>query len=122
MPRPVHFELPAEDPKRAAAFYKDVFAWDTQQWENSPYWLVDSGPESEPGINGAIGQKSEEFAVPVFVIGVDDIEAAMASVEQAGASIVVGKNPIPGIGYSAYFNDTEGNRIGLFEGDESVTA
>ncbi len=121
MPRPIHFEIPVEDPDRAAAFYEKVFAWDIQKWEGAPYWLVNSGPDSEPGINGALGQKSDEFAVPVFVIGVDDIEAAMASVEEAGATIAVGKNPIPGVGYSAYFDDPEGNRMGLFQSDESVT-
>lgn len=122
MPRPVHFELPAEDPTRAAAFYKEVFGWDAQQFEGAPYWLVNTGPDSEPGINGAIGQKSADFAVPVFVIEVEDIDGAVASVEEAGATMAVGKNPIPGIGYSAYFDDPEGNRIGLFENDESVTA
>ena len=121
MPRPIHFEIPVEDPDRAAAFYEKVFAWDIQKWEGAPYWLVNSGPDSEPGINGALGQKSDEFVVPVFVIGVDDIEAAMASVVEAGATIAVGKNPIPGVGYSAYFDDPEGNRMGLFQSDESVT-
>ncbi len=122
MPRPVHFELPVEDQARAAAFYENVFGWDIQQWEGAPYWLVTSGPDSEPGINGALGQKSEDFAVPVFVIEVPDIEAAMAAVEEAGATVIVGKLPIPGIGYSAYFIDPEGNRMGLFQTDEAATA
>ncbi len=122
MPRPVHFELPVEDPDRAAAFYQKVFAWEIQKWEGAPYWLVTSGPDSEPGINGALGQKSDDFSVPVFVIEVPDIEAALASVTEAGAVIVVEKNPIPGVGYSAYFTDPEGNRIGLFESNELVTA
>lgn len=121
MPRPVHFELPVEDQSRAAAFYEKVFAWDIQQWEGAPYWLITSGPDTEPGINGALGVRSEELSVPVFVIGVPDIEAAMTTVEQAGGTVVVSKNPIPGVGYSAYFDDPEGNRMGLFESDESVT-
>jgi predicted enzyme related to lactoylglutathione lyase len=121
MPRPVHFELPVENPARAAVFYQKVFAWDVQRWEGAPYWLVTSGPDSEPGINGALGQKSEDFAVPIFVVEVPDIEAALVSVAEAGATIAVGKNPIPGVGYSAYFDDPEGNRMGLFESDESAT-
>ena len=60
-------------------------------------------------------------AVDPNVIEVPDIEAAVASVTEAGAVIVVEKNPIPGVGYSAYFTDPEGNRVGLFESDESVT-
>jgi predicted enzyme related to lactoylglutathione lyase len=122
MARPVHFELPVEDQARAAAFYEKVFDWDIQQWEGAPYWLATTGPDSEAGINGALGQKSEDFAVPVFVIEVPDIEAAIVTVQEAGATITHPKNPIPGVGYAAYFDDTEGNRIGLFETDESATA
>ena len=121
MPRPVHFELPVEDQARAASFYGKVFGWDIQQWEGAPYWLATTGPDTEAGINGALGQKSEDFAVPVFVIEVPDIETALKSVDEAGATIAISKNPIPGVGYSAYFDDPEGNRMGLFESDESAT-
>jgi predicted enzyme related to lactoylglutathione lyase len=120
MPRPVHFELPVEDQARASGFYSKVFGWDIQQWEGAPYWLATTGPDAEAGINGALGKKSKDFAVPVFVIEVPDIEAAITSVEEAGAAIVHPKLPIPGVGYSAYFTDTEGNRMGLFETDESA--
>jgi len=119
--RPVHFELPVEDQARAAAFYETVFGWGIQQWEGAPYWLATTGPDTEPGINGALGQRSEDFAVPVFVIEVPNIDAAMLMVVEAGAIIVHPKSPVPGVGYSAYFEDTEGNRIGLFENDESAT-
>lgn len=122
MPRPIHFELPVDDAARAADFYQNVFAWDIQQWEGAPYWLVTSGPDSEPGINGALGQRSDDLPVPVFVIGVEDIDSAMGEVEAAGATLVSPKIPIPGVGYSAYFTDTEGNRVGLFQDDQSVAA
>ena len=119
--RPVHFELPVEDQARAAAFYAKVFGWDIQQWEGAPYWLATTGPDTEAGINGALGQKSEDFAVPVFVIEVPNIDAAMLMVVEAGATIVHPKRPVPGVGYSAYFEDTEGNRMGLLETDELAT-
>jgi predicted enzyme related to lactoylglutathione lyase len=109
-----------EDQARAADFYEKVFGWDIQQWEGAPYWLATTGPDTEAGINGALGLKSKDFAVPVFVIEVPDIEAAIKSVEEAGAAIVHPKSPVPGAGYSAYFTDTEGNRMGLFETDESA--
>jgi predicted enzyme related to lactoylglutathione lyase len=57
----------------------------------------------------------------VFVIEVPNIDAAMLMVVEAGATIVHPKIPVPGVGYSAYFEDTEGNRMGLFENDESAT-
>lgn len=121
MSRPVHFEIPVDDQARAAAFYESVFGWDIQQWEGAPYWLVTTGADDRPGINGALGARGENFTTPMFVIDVDDIEASMKAVESAGATIVVGKNPIPGVGWSAYFVDTEGNQLGLFQDDPSVT-
>ena len=122
MSRPIHFELPVKDADRASAFYTSVFGWEVKGWGDVPYWLVTSGPESEPGINGALIARSEAFAMPVLVIGVDDIEAAMVAAEKAGATLAGGKNLVPGVGYSAYLDDPEGNRIGLFQADESVRA
>ena len=120
MTRPIHFEIPVDDQERAAAFYRSVFGWDIQQWEGAPYWLATTGPDDQPGINGALGKRGESFASPMFVIGVEDIEDSMAAVEGAGATIVVGKNPVPGVGWSAYFEDTEGNQLGLFQADQSA--
>ena len=54
MARPVHFEIHADDPQRAIAFYTDVFGWTVNQWGDQPYWLVSTGPTDEPGIDGAI--------------------------------------------------------------------
>ena len=122
MPRPIHFELPVDDAQRAGAFYGSVFGWEVNQWGDAPYWLITSGPDDEPGINGALIARSEDFAAPVFVIGVEDIDAAMAAAEHAGATMAGDKNPIAGVGYSAYLDDPEGNRIGLFQSDESATS
>ena len=53
MPRPVHFEIPAENPERAMKFYQAVFGWSFQKWDGPmPYWLITTGPASEPGITG----------------------------------------------------------------------
>jgi len=53
MPRPTHFEIPSDNPERAISFYEAVFGWKFQKWEGPmPYWLITTGPDSEPGING----------------------------------------------------------------------
>lgn len=120
MARPIHFEIPVDDPERAADFYESAFGWQLARWEGAPYWMATTGVEGEPGINGALGQRSDQFQHVTFVIGVEDIEAAIKRVGEAGATITVEKNPIQGIGYSAYFSDPEGNIIGLFEPDDSA--
>ena len=54
MPRVIHFEIPADDTGRAAKFYQKVFGWKIEKWGPMDYWLATTGPDSEPGINGAI--------------------------------------------------------------------
>ena len=54
MPRPIHFEIPADNPERAIGFYKGVFGWNFQKWDGPmPYWMVLTG-ENTPGIDGGI--------------------------------------------------------------------
>ncbi len=75
MPRPVHFELPAADPERAARFYTDVFGWTIEKWEGPvEYWLVTTGEEDEPGINGGIMRPQGPEATTVNTVGVDDLD------------------------------------------------
>src|SRR3989338_5325529 len=62
--RPVHFEIHAADPARAAKFYEDVFGWTNKKYEfpgGIDYWIIMTGPEwKDPGslenpvINGGI--------------------------------------------------------------------
>jgi predicted enzyme related to lactoylglutathione lyase len=61
MPKVIHFEIPAENPERASAFYKKVFARKIEKYANGSvdYWLVTAGDEKEAGINGAIALKDQ---------------------------------------------------------------
>lgn len=58
MTRVIHFEIASDNPERAAKFYKEVFDWKIEKWEGPvDYWLVTTGKENEPGINGAIMER-----------------------------------------------------------------
>ena len=37
MPRPIHFEIHAENPERAMQFYRTLFGWEFNQWAGQPY-------------------------------------------------------------------------------------
>lgn len=55
MPRVIHFEIHAGEPARAISFYEKVFGWTFQKWEGPmEYWLVITGPDDQPGINGGL--------------------------------------------------------------------
>ncbi len=52
MPRVSWFDIPADDPKRAQKFYKEVFDWSFDKWDGPmDYWMAKTGTE-EPGIDG----------------------------------------------------------------------
>jgi hypothetical protein len=48
-------------------------------------------------------------------VSVADIDATLASVKKLGGSPVGKKMPVGDMGWSAYFEDTEGNVIGLWQ-------
>lgn len=54
MPRPVHFEIHAENPQRAIDFYTKLFGWQFSQWGGESYWLVKTGEQGTPGIDGGL--------------------------------------------------------------------
>lgn len=118
--RPVHFEIPAEDVDRAIKFYENVFGWTFQKWGDQPYWLVMTGPNSEPGINGGMMKRRDPNQPQVNTIQVADLDAMIAKVVSEGGENVVPKMPIPTVGWLAYCKDTDGNIFGMMQPDEKA--
>ena len=118
----VHFEVPFDDGDRARSFYKEAFGWQIMEMPEMGYTIVMTGPSNDSGptesgfING--GMLSREQAAtpgPVVVLDVESIEVALERIDSLGGSTVVGKTPVGDMGFAAYFKDTEGNTIGLWE-------
>jgi predicted enzyme related to lactoylglutathione lyase len=121
MSRVIHFEIPAAEPDRAAAFYGKVFGWKFDKWAGpTDYWMVTTGKEGEPGINGGMMKKPGGIASTTNTIGVDSVDSAIAAVLKAGGKNVMPKTPIPTIGYFAYCEDTEGNVFGVMQMDANA--
>jgi predicted enzyme related to lactoylglutathione lyase len=119
--RVVHFEVPFDDQERAKAFYTDVFGWDLLAMPEMNYVLVttgpsEQGPPSEPGfINGGMLARELPVGGPVLVLDVDDIDATLKQVEVNGGTTVTAKQAVGDMGFSAYFKDSEGNVMGLWQ-------
>ena len=121
MPRVVHFQLYVDDPERAGKFYTDIFDWQLNQWEgDDTFWLVDTGDDSGPGINGGMLVRPDPAATTTIVMQVPSIDDYSDRITNGGGTLTVPKFAIPGVGYAAYFIDTEGNSIGIFQDDEGA--
>ncbi len=117
----IHFEIPADDLERAHAFYRDTFGWGINHMPEMQYTMVtttesgEQGPLHPGAINGGMFKRTESMATPVVTIGVDDIDKAMEKISAAGGSSAGDKMEVGGMGWAAYFTDTEGNLIGLWQ-------
>lgn len=119
MPRVIHFEIPAEDPEKIVKFYSEVFGWNIKRWGEEDYWLVDTGPKSEPGISGGIYRK-DWMTVTTNTVPVDDVEAYLEKVKAAGGKVAREPMDIPQVGRLAYFTDPEGTLMGIIKPSEEM--
>jgi predicted enzyme related to lactoylglutathione lyase len=103
--------------EKIVGFYQSVFGWTIQKWGDQPYWLVTTGAEGEPGINGGILPKHDPKQPCVNTVGVANLDEAMASVTANGGSICMPKMAVPTVGWLAYGNDPEGNVFGMMQMD-----
>jgi uncharacterized protein len=121
VPRPIHFEIPADQPERAIAFYQQVFGWRFQKWEGPmPYWLVQTGADG-PGIDGGLVARQHQGQGTVNTVGVSSCDDFLRKVESAGGRTVVPKMGVPGVGWLAYCTDPEGNTFGIMQNDPSAS-
>ncbi|MFA5935306.1 MAG: VOC family protein [Patescibacteria group bacterium] len=125
----VHFEMPYEDKNRMADFYSKAFGWKSQILgpEMGEYIVAQTtemdgnNMVTKPGtINGGFFKRSKPDQGVSVVISVEDIHAAMISIEESGGKVIGGQNPgepddIPGIGLYISFRDTEGNLVGVLQ-------
>lgn len=122
MPRVVHFEIPAKDSARMVAFYKEVFGWEFNKWDQGDYWLITTGADDAPGINGGMYLPREGMTGTVNTIDVSNLDASVARVKANGGQVIEAKMPIPGVGWLAYCKDVEGNLFGMMQADPNASA
>ncbi|MBA3344133.1 MAG: VOC family protein [Gemmatimonadales bacterium] len=126
----VHFEIPADQPERAAKFYRELFGWEINRWEGSAdggggmeYWMVNTVPTgadgmpSRPGVNGGLMRRMMPGQTPVNYIGVADLDEFVRKAERLGAKVLMPKSPVPSMGWFAQLSDTEGNVFAIWQTD-----
>jgi uncharacterized protein len=122
MDKVMHFEIPADNMERAQKFYHEVFGWKVNPVPNMEYTVMHTVevdekmmPKESGAINGGIMKKSKEIKNPVITIVVKNMDEAMKKLKEHGGKLFKEKMEVPGMGYAAYFKDSEGNIMGLFE-------
>jgi uncharacterized protein len=119
----VHFELPYENRERITRFYQSAFGWQLEMLgEEMGNYVVattataDAKPGAPAGaINGGFFPRKADWPAqyPSVVVAVEDIDAAMARVAQAGGEVLGEPMDIPGVGRYVSFFDTERNRLSM---------
>ena len=119
-----HFEIPADRPDRARTFYEKTFGWTMNEVPGMDYTMVSTGPVDENGmpkapgfIGGGIGKRGTMLEHPVVTIMVGEIDEAVQRIETNGGKILQRKTPVGdgSMGWTAYFKDSEGNTVGLYQ-------
>ena len=127
MSRVTHFEIHADDPDRAAAFYADLLGWTFQTWGGPmDYRLITTGRDGTPGINGGLLKRqhpvsgNDGIIAYVCTVLVEQVDQMIAKAPQLGGTVALPRMPVPGIGWLAYLKDTEGNVFGVMQHDPSA--
>lgn len=117
----MHFEIPADDENRARDFYTSAFGWEFQVMPEMEYSLAMTTPMDQDGrpavpgsINGGLFKRGD-LTAPVVTVDVEDIDAALEKIAALGGRVHRAKMEVPGMGWNAYFTDSEGNVVGLWQ-------
>ena len=118
-----HFSINADDVPRARRFYEKAFGWKFEPWGPPNFYLIKTGTDEEPGLEGALQGRREIVAgKPMFgfecTLGVPSIDETLAAVEANGGKIVMPKFHITTVGTLIFFEDTEGNVVGAMQYEE----
>ena len=123
MPKVVHFEITADDTKRAIDFYSNIFGWKVTKWDGpQEYWLIETGDNPETDVSGGISKRQDGWTAVYNTIEVDSVDEYAEKIKSAGGEIVTPKHAIPGVGYLIYCKDTENNMFGIIHRDPGAKA
>ena len=122
MPNPhgsfIWYELLTSDAEAASAFYGEVVGW-TAEDSGQPhvrYTLLKADGADVAGLMALTPEMLAEGASPAWLgyIGVSDVDAAAALIEEAGGSLRQAPPDIPDVGRFAVAADPQGAPFGLF--------
>ena len=119
------FAIHVDDVQRARRFYEAVFGWTFEPWGPPDFYLIHTGDEQNPGVQGLMHKRMTPRAQGdgpncfECTISVDDVDAIAAAVKKHGGKVTMEKSKIPTVGEVIYFDDPDGNRVGAMKYETS---
>ena len=110
-----HFEIPADNVEALAGFYAELFGWKVAPAPGfDDYWFVQTS--GEPGAlgGGMVSRQLPAQGIMNYVL-VEDVAVYAERAQSLGATVLVPKTEIPGMGWFAVLMDPQSNCIGLFQ-------
>ena len=127
MSRAVHFEIHATNPQTLIDYYTRLFGWAFNKWGGGEYWMIHTGTDDQPGINGGLlprpGPAPDPMTTPnafVITVDVEDLNTSLGMAIDGGGGLCVPRMPVPGIGWLAYVKDPDGNIFGMMQADANA--
>jgi hypothetical protein len=127
MARVVHFEIHATDPEALITFYSELLGWTFTAVEGIEYWLIETDPRDEPGIDGGLVRRpvpgpADSPALGAFpcTVSIESLDETLAKAGTLGAEVALPKMPVMGVGWLAYIKDPDGNVLGLLQSDPAA--
>jgi predicted enzyme related to lactoylglutathione lyase len=113
----IWFEIPVVDMERGKAFYEAVFDLQLTMVDTEERQMAMFPMEmGVPGTGGALVRENHfvpSYAGTLVYFSVTDITNTLNKVIANNGKELIPKTSIGEYGYCAYFEDSEGNRIGL---------
>jgi len=122
-----HFEIPADNMRRAKKFYSEAFGWEFEDYpmagmEYSAIYTTEVDqktrmPKEAGSINGGLLKRGGPWLLktPTVAVVVPDLEKAIKKIHDAGGSVIMDPTKVGEMGLYAYVKDTEGNTIGVWQ-------
>ena len=112
------FEIPATDIERATKFYEAIFDIKMFQMEMMGMKMAMFPPNAQSGKSGG-GLCQSPMHTPsktgsiIYLNANPDLQLVLDRIDSNGGKIVMTKTEIGGNGFMGFFEDSEGNTVGL---------
>lgn len=117
------FEIPVTDLARAKSFYESALSVEITETEMGPntmgFFPMEMGAAGSAGTLICGDGYSPSHAGSLVYFHVDQIDATLEAIGNAGGKTLMPRISIGEYGFIAHFEDSEGNRVALHEAPES---